>query len=275
MLEQLLPVAHDLYTTEDDRLANASSQATGLPLMVITVLAGIALGYLYLRCGRWLTRRTHRVLNGGLSLAGVIGLIALLWLAGAFLVGRADLLTAQAQGSTPVIALANADIAVLKAHTDEALTLINNSGDDLNEVNPQDPGLGFQGLEKELGPGPGTLLTQAQSAAAGSPAAGDASAAASAASAWFSEHKVVRATDDQGNHLAAVTLVLSGAAGQDFTRLSLDLASGITADNAAFSSHASSGQGAFSGLVPGIIVATLIMVAGLVWGLSRRLAEYR
>lgn len=283
MIGQLLPVAHDLYTTEDARLATASAQATGLPLIVVTILAGIALGYAYYRSGRWLTRRTHRVLNGGLALAAVIGVVALLWLAGAFLAGRADLLASQAQGSTPVMALANADIAALKAHTDEALTLINNSGDDINEVNQRDPGLGFQGLEKELGPGPGTLLAQAQSAAAGSPAAGDASDAVTAAPAWFAAHKAVRLDDDGvspqvpggGTHQEAVTLVLSGSAGSAFTRLSGDLSSGITADDRAFASNASSGQGAFTGLVPGIIVATLVMVAGLVWGLSRRLAEYR
>ncbi len=160
MTSHLLPAAHDLYTREDARLATASAQATGLPLIACTILAAIALGYAYYRCGRWLTGRTHRVLNGGLALAGVVGTVTLLWLAGAFLVGRADLLASQAQGSTPVMALANADIAALKAHTDEALTLINNSGDDSSQGN-------FLTLEKELGPGPGTLLAQAQSAAAG------------------------------------------------------------------------------------------------------------
>jgi hypothetical protein len=275
MIGQLLKAAHDLYTTEDARLATASAQATGLPLIVVTVVAGIALGYAYYRSARWLTQCTHRMLNGGLTLAAVIGAVALLWLAGAFLAGRSDLLASQAQGSTPVMALANADIAALKAHTDEALTLINNSGDDINEVNPQDPALGFQGLEKELGPGPGTLLTQAESAAAGSPASADASAAVTAAPAWFSQHKDVRSVDDGGNHVQAVSMVLSGTAYQDFTRLSSDLSNGISADNVAFASNASSGQGAFAGLGPGLIVATLVMVVALAWGLSRRLAEYR
>jgi hypothetical protein len=276
MTGQLLPAAHDLYTLEDARLATASAQATGLPFIVITVVAGIALGYGYFRCGRWLTRRTHRVLNGGLMLSGVVGVLALLWLASAFLVGRADLLAAQAQGSTPVVALANADIAALKAHTDEALTLINNSGDDSNEVQ-------FKALEKDLGPGPGTLLAVAQSRAAGSPAAARAADAVTAAPGWFAAHKTVRQDDDganprapgDGTHQQAVALVLNGSAGSDFDTLSGDLAAAIRLDNTAFAAHASSGQGAFTGLMPGVIVATLIMVAGLAWGLSRRLAEYR
>jgi hypothetical protein len=268
MTLRLLPVAHGLYTLEDARLATASAQATGLPLIILTIVAGLALGYGYYRGARWLTRRTHRVLNGGLALAGVVGAVGLLWLASAFLVGRSELLASQSRGSTPVMALANADIAAAKAHTDEALTLIDNSGDD----SYQDT---FLVLQKQLGPGPGTLLTQAQSAAAGSPAAGDASAAASAAQAWFSAHHTVRVTDDRGQHQEAVTMVLSGPAGQAFGHLSQELGSAITADNVTFASDASSGQGAFSGLGPGLIAATVVMVGALAWGLSRRLAEYR
>jgi hypothetical protein len=265
----LLKTAHDLYTTEDAQLTTASAQATGLPLIVVTVVAGLALGFAYYRCGRWLTRRTHRVLNGGLLLAGAAGAVAVLWLAGAFLAGRADLLTAQSQGSTPVIALASADIAALKAHADESLTLINNSGDDSNETS-------FKGLEAQLGPGPGTLLSQAQSAAAGSPAAADATAAVTDAPAWFSAHGNVRKADDGGQHQAAVSMAqVSGPAGMAFAKLEGDLSGGIVAANSAFVSHARSGQDAFTGLEAGEIVATLIMVAGIAWGLSRRLAEYR
>jgi hypothetical protein len=276
MTGTLLPVAHDLYLTEDARLAAASAQATGLPLVVVTILAGLALGAAHWWCGRWIYRRTNRVLNGGLLLAGVAGTLALVWLAGAFLAGRADLLAAQSQGSTPVQALASADIAVLKAHSDEALTLINNSGNDQNEA-------GFQTLQKALGPGPGTLLTIAQQAAAGSPGAAQGAAASRAAPAWFAQHKVVRADDNGenpaaaggGTHQEAVTLVVSGSAGKAFQALSADLSDAITADNTAFATHARSGQEAFAGLEPGVIAATLLMVAALAWGLSRRLAEYR
>jgi hypothetical protein len=276
MTTTLLPAAHDLYTTEDARLMTASAQATGLPLIVVTIVAGLALGAAYWRCGRWIYRRTHRVVNGGLLLAGVAGALAVVWLAGAFLVGRADLLAAQTQGSVPVQALANADIAVLKAHSDEALTLINNSGNDKNEAN-------FQDLQKSLGPGPGKLLTIAQQTAAGSPGAAQATAAAQAAPGWFAQHHTVRADDNGdnpgaaggGTHQEAVSMVVSGPAGKAFQSLSADLGQAITADNAAFASHASSGRSAFTGLEPGVIAATLIMVAALAWGLSRRLAEYR
>ena len=276
MTGQLLPVAHDLYTIEDARVTSASAQATGLPLIVVTVVAGLALGIAYWLCGRWIYRRTHRVFNGGLLLGGAVGAVAILWLAGAFLSGRSDLLAAQAQGSTPVTALASADIAVLKGHSYEALTLINNSGDDSNEAD-------FQVERKALGPAPGSLLTVAQRDAAGSPGATSATAALTAAPAWFARHQVVRADDNGdnpavaggGTHQEAVTLVVNGASGEAFQALSADLSDALTADNAAFASHARAGQGAFTGLEPGVIVATLAMVAALAWGLSRRLAEYR
>jgi len=276
MTSQLLPVAHNLYTIEDAQLASASAQATGLPLIAVTIVAGLALGFAYWRCGRWIYRRTHRVFNGGLLLAGAVGAVAILWLAGAFLAGRSDLLTAQGQGTTPVTALANADIAVLKAHSYEALTLINNSGNDSNEI-------AFQAERKALGPGSGSLLTIAQRDAAGSPGAASATAALTAAPAWFAQHQIVRDDDNGensavaggGTHQEAVALVVNGASGQAFQALSTDLTGAITADNAAFASHAQAGQSAFTGLEPGVIVAALAMAAALAWGLSRRLAEYR
>jgi hypothetical protein len=276
MTGTLLPVAHSLYTTEDARLTITSAQATGLPLIVVATVAGLALGFAYWRGGRWLYGRTHRVLNGGLLAAGIAGILATAWLAGAFVAGRADLLAAQSQGSAPVEALASADIAVLKAHSYEALTLINNSGNDQNEAD-------FQAQRKALGPGPGTLLTIAQQAAAGSPGAAQAAAASQAAPVWFAQHLVVRDDDNGdnpsvaggGTHQEAVSMVVSGLAGKAFQALSADLSGAIMADNAAFAAHARSGQGDFTGLEAGVIAATLVMVAGLVWGLSRRLAEYR
>jgi len=272
----LLPLAHDLYTTEEARLAATSAQATGLPLVAVTIVAGLALGVAYWQSNRWIYRRTRRVLNAGLLLAGAAGAVVMVWLVVAFLSGRADLLAAQTQGSTPVEALASADIAVLKAHSYEALTLINNSGDDSNEA-------AFEAQRTALGPGPGSLLTSAQQAAAGSPGAAAAAAAPAAAVAWFAQHQIVRADDDGdnarvaggGTHQQAVSVVVSGPAGKAFDVLSADLSEAVSADNTAFAAHASSGQAPFTALEPGVVVATLIMVAAVGWGLSRRLAEYR
>ena len=125
-----------------------------------------------------------------------------MWLAGAFAVGRADLLHAQQQGSAPAQAFARADVAALQAHADESLTLIDNSGDDAYQ---QD----FLAQQKLLGPGPGTLLAAVQASAA---SGGPGSDVAAEAQAWYRAHAALRALDDGGNHAAAVTSAQTGDA---------------------------------------------------------------
>ena len=143
----LLPSASDIYTRESGLLTSASAQATGLPLVVVAVVIALGIGYVLYRSSRWLARHTHRVVNYGLLLAALAGLVSLVWLAGAFAVGRADLLHAQQQGSAPAQAFARAEVAALQAHADESLTLIDNSGDDAYQRD-------FLAQQKLLGPGP-------------------------------------------------------------------------------------------------------------------------
>jgi hypothetical protein len=254
---KLLPAAGDIYTRESALLTSSSAQATGLPLVVVAVLVGLGIGYVLVRSSRWLARHTHRMVNYGLLLTSLAGLVSLVWLAGAFALGRADLLHAQQQGSVPAQAFARAEVAALQAHADESLTLIDNSGEDSYQ---QD----FEAQAKALGPGPGSLLT-----ATGS------SEAVAQAQAWYQAHKALRAQDDAGNHATAVTSAQTGAAAQAFRKLSATLSEGITTHQATFDSSARSGRDAFTGLAIGMVVAALVMVAGCVWGLTRRLAEYR
>jgi hypothetical protein len=271
MRNTLLPDAKDLYATENTSLSGASAQATGLPLFCVTVVIGLAAGYLLYRASRWLRGRTNRVLNVGLVAAGVLVVISLAWLAAAYAGARSDLLDAQARGSATVEAIAQVGIAVQEAHGDESLTLIDNTGDDAYQAD-------YRNQERALGPGTGTLLTAASAAAQGTPAAPAASAAVSDVRAWFAAHARVRSLDNHGNHPQAVASVLGtgqGDAGASFARLSGDLTSAITSDQAVFNSTARSATTAYTALEPGVIVAALLMAAACAWGLSRRLAEYR
>jgi hypothetical protein len=264
----LLPSASDIYTRESGLLTSASAQATGLPLVVVAVVIALGIGYVLYRSSRWLARHTHRVANYGLLLAALAGAVSLVWLASAFAVGRADLLYAQQHGSAPAGAFARADVAALQAHADESLTLIDNSGDDSYQ---QD----FLAQQKLLGPGPGTLLAAVQATSGkGAGEVGGATVAA-AAEAWYRAHAALRALDDGGNHAAAVQSALTGDAATTFARLSATLGQGIDAHHAVFASRAVGGRNAFTGLAVGMIVASLVMVAGCSWGLNRRLAEYR
>jgi len=269
MRTTLLPAADLVYQQENARLATADQQATGLPILAIIV--ALAVGYALFRAQRWVSKRTHRVLNYGLVAASVVGLISLAWLLAGVTVARVQLLDARDHGSGPVQALAKADIAALRAHADESLTLINRSGDDSNQAD-------FLRVEKQLGPGPGTLLTEAAAAAQGSPGARAGAAAAAAAPAWYATHRRVRALDDGGNYNAAVQLAIGpgpASSGTMFRRVDTQLTSAIGADQAAFRAAAGRGQDALTGLEAGMIVAALIMAAACAWGLLPRLAEYR
>jgi hypothetical protein len=267
----LLPAAQDLYAAENASLKAGSAQATGLPLVVLTLAAGLAVGYLLYRASRWLRNRTNRVINVGLAAAGVFLLVSLAWLAAAYLGARSDLLAAQARGSATVEAVANATIAAQEAHADESLTLIDNTGNDSYQAD-------YAAQVKALGPGAGTLLSAAASAAAGTPAGPRVTAAVSDAQAWFADHTALRTLDTHGQHQAAVASALGtgrDAAGTAFTRLSDDLAAAIRSDQAVFNSTAPAAASAYTAIAAVTVAAGLLMAAACAWGLSRRLAEYR
>jgi hypothetical protein len=269
MRAKLLPVARDLYAQENAQLAAADRQATAVPYAALAV-AIMALLFL---CGAlwWLARRTKRIVNPGLLVATAAMVCALIWLISALVVARGQLTFARNQGSAPVEAMASADIAALQAHADESLTLIDRSGDDSFQ---QD----FVSLEKRLGPGRGSLLTDAAIAAQASRGARPAAAALRVASAWFTAHRRVRALDDGGSYPAAVRLALGNGSADSavlFGRLDIDLTGAISADQASFRSAALAGQDALAGLEAGMVALSLLMAAGCIWGISRRLAEYR
>lgn len=269
MRATLLPAARDLYAQENAQLATADQRTTAPPYAALAVALIAAL--LLFGAQWWLTRRTNRIVNPGLLIASIAGLASLVWLLTALTVARTHLVAAQDHGSAPVEALAQAEIAVLQAHADESLTLIDRSGDDAFQRD-------FLVQQKRLGPGPGTLLTDAAAAAQGSRGGSQAAAALRDAPAWFAAHRQVRSQDDSGDYPAAVDRALGAGpadSGYRFGRLDTDLASAIAADQASFRSAAQQGRDDLAGLEAGMIVLALVMVAGCAWGISRRLAEFR
>ena len=213
MRSRLLPAADALYRQENARLRAVYGQATGLP--VLGVIVALIAAAVLVGVQRRLARRTRRVLNHGLVIATAAGLISLVWLLVGLSVARAQFSDARDHGSAPVQALAQADIAALRAHADESLTLIHRSGQDAYQTD-------FVAVQKQLGPGRGTLLTTAVTAASGSPATRSAAGAAAAAPGWYAVDKRVRALDDGGNYEAAVQLAIGpgpSSSGSLFRRL--------------------------------------------------------
>ena len=262
----LLPAARAVYDQENSQLTAASATATGLPLAVIAIVAGILAGLIGFRAQRWLSDRTRRRVNPGLFVATVAGVAALAWLAVALLVGRADLLQATQHGSGPAETLAQADIGALQARGDEALNLISRTGD-----------AGFQGDIHAI---QGMLTAQLASAAAASTSA-DAkliTGAGQAAKTWFGVNQQLHVLDTAYNYGAETQLAIGtgpGSAATAFDQFQADLTKAIAADQDVFTSNATASSDAFGGLEAGVIVLALAMAGGCAWGLSRRLAEYR
>ncbi len=267
----LLPEARSSYLHENARLAAASTGATGLPWIIATLLLAAVTGLVMYRTQRWLTRRTHRVINYGLLVASAALLLCSVWLIIAFLVARTDLRSGVGSGAAPAETLSQAEIAAAQGRGDELLNLISRSGDASFQQN-------FQLVRGELGPGPGSLLSSAAASSAGSPGAAQVAAAERDAQVWYAANQKVYQLDVAANYAAETQLVLGtgpGSSAAGFNKLEIDLGEAITADQIAFKSSASAGAGTFAGLEAGLLTASLLMAAGCAWGLNRRLEEYR
>jgi len=268
---RLLPAARTIYTQENAALDASSARATGLPWIVVVVLLAIVLGFVLFRVQRWLTRRTHRIVNYGLLIASLALVASVLWLVVAFVVARADLQRGVGHGSAPAETLAQAAIDTQQARGDEVLNLISRTGATAFQQDSQS-------LRKNLGPGPGTLLTTALAASPSGDGARWAATAARDEQAWYAVDDQVYRLDKASNYRTETQLVTRttpGSSGAGFSRVENDLGRAIAADQVIFRSSATAGSHAFTGLDIGIIVAAVIMAAGCAWGLARRIAEYR
>jgi hypothetical protein len=267
----LLPAARTIYELENAGLTAASARATGLPWIVVVVLLAVGIAVVLFRAQRRLWRNTHRRVNYGLVTASVVLVAATGWLIVAFAVARADLGQGVGHGSAPAETLAQAAIDTQQIRGDEILNLISRSGD---TTFVQD----FRSERAQLGPGPGTLLTDAAAASPSGAGAQWTAAAAQDLRAWYGVNDQVYSLDSAAQYPAETRLVIGtgpGGSAAEFSRVETDLSRAIAADQVVFRSGATAGQDAFTALEAGIVVAAVLMALGCAWGLSVRLAEYR
>jgi hypothetical protein len=267
----LLPAARTIYAQENAGLTAASAGATGLPWIVVALVVALGIALVLFRAQRWLWRHTHRRVNYGLVAASAALAAVVLWLVVAFVVARSDLQRGVGHGSAPAETLAQAAIDTQQIRGDQILNLISRSGD---TTFVQD----FGSVRGKLGPGPGTLLTDAAASSPSGAGAQWAAAAAHDVQAWYTVNDQVYNLDHAAQYAAETQLVIgtgpsSSAAG--FSRVEADLSRAIAADQVIFQASATAGENAFAGLEAGIIVAAVLMALGCAWGLSVRLAEYR
>ena len=266
----LLPAARTVYALQDAALTAASSQATGVPLVIVAGVLAVVTGFALYRTQRWLTRRTHRVFNYGLVTASAALITSLVWLVVTFAVARSDLVRGIGYGSRPAGSLAQASIDVQQVRGDEILNLISRSGDTSFEQN-------FRSVRGQIGPGTGTLLAVAASASRGR-AVAQVTAAKRDAASWYAANEQLYRLDLAAAYAAETKLVIGtgpGSSAGGYTQLESDISRAIADDLGTFHSSATAGASAFGPLEGVVIVAALLMAGGCARGLGRRLGEYR
>ncbi|WP_275464651.1 hypothetical protein [Streptomyces noursei] len=280
MRTELLPAAQALYEAETQRLAVDQARATAWPgfALVAGVVALGALGWAQRRH----YRRTNRVFNRGLLVATVASVAVLLWLALGHAVARAGLVDAYEHGTRSLQALNTARIDALRARADENLTLVARGAvltadqKDFYEVDFQSK-MGH--LAGPGGPGSAAAGELGKALALVDDEAGRRPVldAVAAAGQWRTRHAAARAADDRGAYDRALAQVIggSGSTGASFDRVDTGLGRALVHEQARFRVTADGGRAAFRLLAVGAAVLAVLAATGAVWGVGRRLSEYR
>ena len=271
MRERLLPAAQDVYRAVTDRLDAERGDASGFPWF--TTLLGLATLACLILAQRFVSRRTNRVFNVGLVASTGVTVLLLLWLGVSAAVVDHRLDSSRDDGSAQVDVLATARVAALQARADEALTLVARGNGKTFE---DDYGAAMARLAG--GDGSGGLLGQARSGATDDTTREAVAAATRLSRDWLAAHRKLRSSDDSGQYAEAVAAAVGTDADSTASiaaHLDGVLASAIDHDSGRFRSQARSAGGGLSGLVPGLVVLTLVGVAAGALGLRRRMVEYR
>jgi hypothetical protein len=273
----LLPAASTVFTQENDVLSAASSQATGLPLVIAALVLALVVAVVAVRAQQWLSRRTNRTLNVGLALASLLLVISAVWMVAGFLGGRSNLESGISHGSQPAEELAQASIGVQQIRGDAVLNVISRSGDASFQTD-------FTTTSAQVGPGnasgghPSLLSAAAADETGGTKAAALVAAAERQATSWYKANANVYQLGLNSQYAGERAAVIGSGANSSaagYQALEPDLTQAISDDQAAFVSAVQAGSSALNPVEPAVIVAAVLMALCCWWGLSRRLAEYR
>jgi hypothetical protein len=235
-----------------------------VPLLLGT-LVGLVLAQ------RYLSRRTHRLLNIGLLVATGAAVVMLGWSMVVWVNVGNHLDAGQRAGSSQVDLLAQARIAALQARADESLTLIARGGGDFDADYDQS-------MKLLSGDGQGGLLARVRQQASDPAVRSAMTTAQGHVKQWRAAHQTLREKDKGGDYLSAVTLAIGAgpdSAATAFTALDTDLATAIAGADRVFDREARAAGNEFTGAAAGHLVLTLLLLASLVAGLWQRIAEYR
>ncbi|MFG2373697.1 hypothetical protein ACGFY9_19760 [Streptomyces sp. NPDC048504] len=274
MQNQMLPKAQKLYKNENARLNADYGNATPYPWFAI------ALGLLALGGLAWAQRRnyqrTNRVLNSGLVAASATTAVVLLWMVVGHTVARAGLNDSFDHGVKSLNVLHNAQIASLKARSDENLILVSRGAATKTLANEEVVDAYDWGYDQEIA-ALGRGLELADSLADDSAGRKPVAVANSSMQVWKSRHDKVSEANNAGDYQAARSGVIGDdkSTGECFTSVDDSLNLALKHETEEFKQSAGDGLDAMTGLTAGAAVLALLGAAGAVLGIGRRLSEYR
>ncbi|MEW2165713.1 hypothetical protein AB0912_22350 [Streptomyces sp. NPDC007084] len=276
MQNQMLPKAQQLYTRENQRLSDDYADAKPYPW------AAIALGLAALGALAWAQRRhyrrTNRVLNQGMAAATAASLVVLLWLTVGHTVARSGLDASYDHGVRSLNVLHDAQIASLKARGNENLTLVSRGAETATNADGETVDLYDSEFDAEM-----KSLTKGLTVAAGlaDDPAGEKPVRTATANMkeWKARHRDARVLDEQGKYQDALDKVIGSAdkkpTGACFDGVDKSLTRALAHEQAQFQRAAGDGLDAMTGLPAGAAVLAVLAAAGAVFGIGRRLSEYR
>ncbi|KQX53675.1 hypothetical protein ASE09_06525 [Streptomyces sp. Root66D1] len=271
MTSTLLPAAERLYTAETERLRKDDAAARTWPYL------SVAVGLVVLAALGWAQRRnyvrTHRVFNHGLLAATAATVVALLWLATAHTLARADLNKAQAHGQESLQVLNTARISSLTARANENLTLVAR-GAVLTEDRTKDKYEADYAASMEALTGALADAGELADDAAGRTPVDE---AVNRVRTWQTLHKEARAKDEGGDYEGALTRIVGpkDSTGQAFDQVDAALERALAHEKAEFTRSAEDAGAALTALPLGAAALGILGAAGAVLGINRRLSEYR
>ena len=273
MQSTILRRAEALQRSESGHLDAQYRRAGSLPVAALAFsgLGLVALGAVQLL----LFRRTRRILNLGLALASAFVLGSLLWSGFAFSISRDHLESSRRHSQSVTDALGLARIAALQARANEVLALVV-TGD----VTSYDTDFSARAqllARDDGGGGVGGALGAARQLVADGPSRAQVETAVEATRSWFRAHTEVQNLRTSGRRAEAIASTISrdGGAGGAFNRLDGILTAAVEAEDSAFGREIRRADKALDFLVVGIGLLALAAVAAAVWGIGKRLEDYR
>ncbi|MER7304140.1 hypothetical protein E5082_28115 [Streptomyces griseoluteus] len=273
MQTEMLPAAQDLYTKENQRLDADYADATPYPWAAIALglLALAALGLAQYRD----FRRTNRVLNHGLVAASAATVVVLLWLVVGHTVARSGLFGSYEHGIRSLNVLHNAQIAALKARGNENLSLVARGAETV-EVNGTKQDAYYYAFDRDLA-ALDARLTEARRLADDARGGAPVDSALDDTAEWKKRHGTARTEDERGNYQRALDQVIGAddTTGAAFDGVDGSLTRALGHEQTEFDRAAADGRDAMAGLPEGAAVLGVLGAAGAVYGIGRRLSEYR